>query len=277
MTDPVFNPPPGWPTPPPGWVPPPGWRPPSSWPAPPPGWQLWVSSAAGDVRTAVGEMRRSAPAPADLRTAVGEIRQALRSPAELRPTVEGARERLRPPAELRPDGDPARQALRTAPPTRPDGVVGPARDDPAHAAARHTGHPRTTTGADGDPRPVMPEPFTTGHERRRRRKTTTATPLEQPDYVTRAITYPPSTPGIDGTRSTRHDAALRSARSSGTRLLWLGVALAVAGVVLYATAPDPGQVVLSWGLMAVGAVQLLRGLGRWAKAALSLAALPDPW
>lgn len=134
------------------------------------------------------------------------------------------------------------------------------------------------------PRVVMPEPFTTGHERRRRRGSTTATPLEQPDYVTRAITYPPAVPGDVGTvgaRSTRHDAALRSARSSGLRLLWLGVVLAVVGVVLYATASPlttgPGQLLLSWVLMALGAIQLLRGFGRWAKAAVSMAALPDPW
>lgn len=184
MADPVFNPPPGWPTPPPGWVPPPGWQPPSSWPAPPPGWRLWVSSAADGVRGAVDGVRQQT---------------------------------------------------------------------------------------------VLPEPFTAGEERRRRRKHTTATPLDEPEYVTRAITYPPPVPGAPGTRSTRHDAGLRSARSSGLRMLWFGLALAVVGGFLYATAPDPGQLVLSWVFLGVGGVQLLRGLGRWAKAVVSLAALPDPW
>ena len=54
------------------------------------------------------------------------------------------------------------------------------------------------------------------------------------------------------------------------------VVLAVVGGFLYATAPDPGQLVLSWVFLGVGGVQLLRGLGRWAKAVVSLAALPDP-
>ncbi len=42
-TDPVFNPPPGWPAPPDGWKPPPGWSPDPSWPAAPEGWQLWIT------------------------------------------------------------------------------------------------------------------------------------------------------------------------------------------------------------------------------------------
>lgn len=45
MTDPIFNPPPGWPRPPAGWKPPKGWVPDPTWPAPPDGWQLWVAPA----------------------------------------------------------------------------------------------------------------------------------------------------------------------------------------------------------------------------------------
>ncbi|GHD43811.1 hypothetical protein GCM10008097_10950 [Mycetocola manganoxydans] len=44
MSEPIFNPPPGWPQPPPGWQPPAGWSPDPSWPDPPPGWELWVPS-----------------------------------------------------------------------------------------------------------------------------------------------------------------------------------------------------------------------------------------
>ena len=42
-TEPVFNPPPGWPRVPEGWIRPAGWVPDPSWPAPPDGWQLWLT------------------------------------------------------------------------------------------------------------------------------------------------------------------------------------------------------------------------------------------